>query len=262
MSDAHPLKETTSAIIHDWLNGYILGNQICLVLGCWEPMRKRESPEQRIQLKFQTVRKNCLQSNTEPTAEDASNSCLKLFWKHFLMLKKKSLESVFSLAYEQSLFAAMNSCPQRNEWMLHSKVRQNSNQFSSVSFYAAQPEVDLTQNQFHKRKSCFWDHSPSKCFLEPQTSIQHMACLQSHFSLTAIPAANKHCFWIAILSHAFKMIVNRSWSIFVPSSCLAFTFSPGWCQQITNSSSVNVKCIRWDILIEIWNNKETSVGIY
>lgn len=176
------------------------------------------------------------------------------------MLKRKSLESLFSLAYEQNLFAAMNSCLQINKCMLHSKIRQNSKQSSSVSFYAAQSEIDMTQNQSYKRRSYFWDHPPSKCFLEPWTSMQHVVWLLSHF--LQFSAASKHCFWIVMLFYTFRMIVNGSWSISVPRSCLAFTFSPGWWQQITNYSSVNAKCIRWDILVEIWNNKETSVEIY
>lgn len=179
------------------------------------------------------------------------------------MLKRKSLESLFSLAYEQNLFAAMNSCLQINKCMLHSKIRQNSKRSSSVSFYAAQSEIDMTQNQSYKRRSYFWDHPPSKCFLEPWTSMQHVVWLLSHLlPFLQFSAASKHCFWIVMLSYTFRMIVNGSWSISVPRSCLAFTFSPGWCQQITNYSSVNAKCIRWDILVEIWNNKETSVEIY
>lgn len=48
MSATHLLKETISAIIHYWLNGYILSNQIYLILDCWELMRKRESLQQHM----------------------------------------------------------------------------------------------------------------------------------------------------------------------------------------------------------------------
>lgn len=207
MTASQPQKETSAAITHYWLNGYILSNQICLILDCWELMRKRVFPCRNTHsLGSQTVMKSWLQSNREWTVEDTWNSCLQLFWKHFSSWcwRRRVSRVFFPLIMERIhsllwIFAhrEIKGCYAQE---IRTKERLLKCQFVLLGVKQIWHKHSPIKEIFETTHlvTCFWNHEPQAeawCVFEKRLH----SCLSQ--TLLQFSVGSKHFFWISVLSN-------------------------------------------------------------
>lgn len=75
--------------------------------------------------------------------------------------------------------------------------------------------------------TCFWIHEPQYEAWYVFENWLHSSLSQSFLQFSAV---SKHCFWISIQSHTFRVTINNSWSISVHWSFLFFKSSSQRCK--------------------------------